>query len=260
MGGAREVVNVVVFVKYVPDPQGTPELGPDYLLMRGGDGALDPSDEYGVELGLRLAESSGGRASVLSMGPEGAATAVQRALAMGADAGTLVSDTALRGADALATARVLAAAAGRLEFDLAIAGVESTDGYTGTVPVTVGEFLGIPSVTAVRGLALEDGGIRIERQTESGTEVVEAPLPAIVTVTAGAVEPRYPSLKGIMGARKKPFERLSLADLGIDAALVQSTQVVVEVSDVPAKAAGEVVGAEEAVGRIVDLLVEAKVL
>jgi electron transfer flavoprotein beta subunit len=253
-------VNVVVFVKFVPEPQGTPKLGPDHLLVReGADGALDPGDEYGIELALQLAASDG-EVTALSMGPEDAVSAVRRALAMGAHRGVLVTDPALRGADALATARVLAAAIRRKEFDLAIAGVESTDGYTGTVPVTVAELLGIPSVTAVRTLELQGDGIRVERQTESGSEVVEAPLPALVTVTAGANDPRYPSLKGIMGAKQKPFEQLSLTDLAIDAALVEPQQAVVDVTDVPAKASGEVVPAEEGVKRIVDLLVEAKVL
>jgi electron transfer flavoprotein beta subunit len=179
---------------------------------------------------------------------------------MGADSGVLVTDPALRGADALGTARVLAAALERTEFDLAIAGVESTDGYTGTVPVTIAELLGIPSVTAVRSLERTGEGIRVERQTETGSEVVEAPLPALVTVTAGANDPRYPSLKGIMGAKQKPLDQLSLADLAIDASLVEPQQTVVEVTDVPAKPSGEIVPAEEGVERILDLLVEAKVL
>jgi electron transfer flavoprotein beta subunit len=254
-------VNIVVFVKFVPEPQGTPELGPDHLLVReGADGALDPGDEYGLELALQLVGSSGGQVTAVSMGPEDATTAVRRALAMGADTGVLVTDPALRGADSLATARVLAGAAGRTEFDLAIAGVESTDGYTGTVPVTVAELLGIPSVTAVRSLEPTGEGIRVERQTETGSEVVEAPLPALVTVTAGANDPRYPSLKGIMGAKQKPLEQLSLADLVIDASLVEPQQIVVEVTDVPAKKSGEIVPSEEGVERILDLLVEAKVL
>jgi electron transfer flavoprotein beta subunit len=255
------IVHVVVFVKFVPEPQGTPTLGPDHLLVRAGaEGALDPGDEYGLELALRLTEEQGGEVTAISMGPDDATAAVRRALAMGAAGALLVTDPVLRGADTLGTARVLAAAAGRRPFDLAIAGVESTDGYTGTVPVTVAELLGIPSVTAVRSLDVSEDGIRIERQTETGTETVAAPLPALVTVTAGANEPRYPSLKGIMAAKSKPFETLSLADLGVDAALVASEQRVLEVTDVPPKTAGEIVGADEGVARIADLLSEAKVI
>jgi electron transfer flavoprotein beta subunit len=256
------IVHVVVFVKFVPEPQGIPLLGADHLLVReGADGALDPGDEYGLELALRLTEANGGDVTAVSMGPEAeGTTAVRRALAMGAAGAVLVSDPALRGADALGTARVLAGAAGRAPFDLAIAGVESTDGYTGTVPVTVAELLGIPSVTAVRSLELSDDGVRIERQTETGTEVVAAPLPSLVTVTAGANEPRYPSLKGIMAAKSKPFETLTLADLGVDPAVVVPEQRVVEVTDVPPKTAGRIVGADEAIARIADLLAEAKVI
>jgi electron transfer flavoprotein beta subunit len=253
-------VNIVVFVKFVPDPQGTPRLGPDHLLVReGAEGALDPGDEYGIELALQLAGADG-EVTALSMGPAEAVTAVRRALAMGVHRGVLVSDPSLRGADALGTARVLAIALGRGDFDLAIAGVESTDGYTGTVPVTVAELAGIPSVTAVRTLELQDGGIRVERQTEIGTEVVEAPLPALVTVTAGANEPRYPSLKGIMSAKQKPFEQLSLADLGMEPSLVEPTQSVTGVTDVPPKAVGEIVSGPEGVARIADLLADAKVI
>ncbi|MFL5766744.1 MAG: electron transfer flavoprotein subunit beta/FixA family protein [Actinomycetota bacterium] len=255
------IVQVVVFVKFVPEPQGTPTLGPDHLLVReGADGALDPGDEYGLELALRLTEEHGGEVTAVSMGPEDATAAVRRALAMGAAGAILVTDPALRGADALGTARVLAAAAGRQPFDLAIAGVESTDGYTGTVPVTVAELLRIPSVTAVRSLDVSEDGIRIERQTETGTETIAAPLPSLVTVTAGANEPRYPSLKGIMAAKSKPFESLSLSDLGLDPAIVAPEQRVVEVTEVPAKSAGEIVAAEDGVARIADLLSQAKVI
>jgi electron transfer flavoprotein beta subunit len=254
-------VDVVVFAKYVPTPEGTPELGPDHLLVRdGGDGALDPGDTYGLELGLRLVETHGGEVTVVSMGPAGAIAAVQRALAMGAHRGVLVTDPALRGADALATARVLAACLRRRPADLVLAGIESTDGYTGTVPVTVAELLGIPSVTAVRAVEVVDGALRVERQTEEGADEVACPLPALVTVTAGATEPRFPSLKGIMGAKQKPVETLALADLGIDVEDVRPTQRVVAVADAPPPAGGEIVDAEVGIARIADLLVEARVL
>jgi electron transfer flavoprotein beta subunit len=252
-------MNVVVFAKYVPAPQGQPELGPDHLLVRSGvEGALDPGDEYGLELGLQLAEASSGEVTVVSMGPDEAVAAVQRGLAMGAHRGVLVTDPALRGADALVTARVLAAAAQRQPFDLIVAGVESTDGYTGTVPVTVAELLGIASVTAVRKLDVDGDGFRIERQTEAGYDVMACPSPALVSVTAGATEPRYPSLKGIMAAKTKPLDRVSLADLGLGE--LSWAQQVVGVAEAPPKAGGEVVTGDEAIGRIVDLLEEAKVI
>ena len=160
--------------------------------------------------------------------------------------------------DGLVTSRVLAAAIGRAPFDLVVAGVESTDGYTGTVPVTVAELLGIASVTAIRSLEPSDGGARIERMTEGGFDVYESPLPVVVTVTAGSVEPRYPSLKGIMQAKQKPVERPSLAELGV--ADVTSTQHVTSVTDAPVKGGGEIVQGDEAVTRIADLLAEAKVI
>ena len=252
-------MNITVCAKFVPNPTGTPELGADHLLVRdAGDGALDPGDEYGLELALQLAEAEEGEITVVSMGPEEAIAGVQRALAMGAHRGVLISDPALRGADALVTARVLAAAIGRAPFDLVIAGVESTDGYTGTVPVTVAEILDVASVTAVRKLDLDGEGFRAERQTEAGYDVFALPRPALVTVTAGATEPRYPSLKGIMAAKAKPVERLGAADLGV--ADLASTQTVAAVTDAPAKAGGEIVTGDDAVARIADLLVEAKVI
>jgi len=170
----------------------------------------------------------------------------------------LISDPALRGADALVTARVLAAALGRQTADLVIAGVESTDGYTGTMPATIAELLGVASITAVRKLEPDGEGFRVERQTESGYDVLRAPSPALITVTAGATEPRYPSLKGIMAAKSKPVERVSPADLGVTN--LTSTQTVSSVTDAPAKAGGEVVSGDEAVSRIADLLEEAKVI
>jgi electron transfer flavoprotein beta subunit len=254
-------MDVVVFTKFVPNPQGTPELGPDHRMVRAADGALDPGDEYGLELALQLAETEGANVVAISMGPDEAIAAVQRALAMGAHEGVLITDPALRGADALGTARVLAAAVARRPWDLTIAGVESTDGYTGTVPATVAELLEAPGISAVRKLERTSGGIRVERQVEAGYDVLECGLPAVITVTAGANEPRYPSLKGIMQAKQKPLERLSVADLGLSESDVAATQTVVEVTDAPVVAGGEVIAAGDgAVSRIADLLAEAKVI
>ncbi|HXF38046.1 MAG TPA: electron transfer flavoprotein subunit beta/FixA family protein [Actinomycetota bacterium] len=254
-------MRIVVLAKYVPDPQGTPRLGDDLLLVReGAEGALDPGDEYPLEAGLRLVERDGGEVVVVSMGPEGAAAGVRRALSMGADRGVLVTDPALRGADALVTARVLAAAVRRVGFDLLLAGVESTDGSTGTVPMAVAELLGVPSATFARRLDVADGTLRIERQTEAGYDVVECPLPALATVTAGATEPRYPTLKGIMQAKQKPLEQLSAADLGLAAEDLVPTQRVTAVEDAPQKGPGEVVRGGDGVARIVELLAEAKVI
>jgi electron transfer flavoprotein beta subunit len=256
-------VNVVVLTKWVPEPEGTPTLGDDGLLVReGADGALDPGDEYGLEAALQLVEAAGdGEITLLTMGPEVAHAALQRGLAMGAHKGVRVTDDSLRGADALVTARVLAAALGRQEFDLVIGGVESTDGYTGIVPAAIAELLGIPSLTFARELHLSDDTLTIERQTAAGYDVVVAPLPVVITVTAGATEPRYPSLKGVMAAKSKPVETLSVSDLGLSSEDTTSTQTVAEVSDAPPKQGGETIEADETTpARIADLLAEAKVI
>ena len=253
-------MNIVVLVKSIPDPNGDAELGDDFLVKRDGEGTLDPGDEYAVEAALQLAEASEGEVTVVSMGPEGAVSAIRRALSMGAHRAVVVTDDALRGADVLATARVLAAAVGRAPFDLVLTGVESTDGYTGTLPMTVAELIGVPAVTFARKVEMADGGIRVERQTEAGYDVVESALPALATVTAAATEPRYPTLKGIMGAKQKPLDTLSLADLGLSAADVAATQRVVTVEQAPQKGPGEIVHGDAAAGRVADLLAEAKVI
>ena len=254
-------MNVVVCVKYVPDPDGAPQLGPDNLLVREGvNGALDAGDEVGVELALQLTEAQGGEVTVVSMGPDDATSAVQRALAMGAHRGVLVSDPRLRGADALVTAKVLAAAIGNQSFDLVVAGVESADGYTGTMPVTMAELLGLPSVTIARKVELDGDEIRVERQTDAGYDVLTAPLPAVVTLTLGANDPRYPSLKGIMQAKQKPVDRLTLDDLGLSDADVAPTQRVTGVEAAPPKPGGEIVEGDEGVAKVAALLSEAKVI
>lgn len=255
-------MNVVVLAKYVPNPTGTPELGPDNLLVREGvEGSLDPGDEPAIEAALEVVEKAGGEVTVVSMGPEPAMDAVRKALSIGVHKGVLVTDDALRGADTLATATVLSAAIQLQEFDLVFAAVESTDGYTGTLPQTLAEFLGVPALTFARSFEVTDGGIKIERQTEGGYQVVESALPALVTVTAGATTPRYPTLKGIMAAKQKPVERPSLADLGLTAESVQATQTVSAVEPAPERQAGEVVeDQEEAVQKTVQLLKEAKVI
>ena len=255
-------MNVVVLAKYVPNPNGVPEMGSDFRLKREGvDGALDPGDEHGVEAALQLAEGSGGEVTIVSMGPEVALAGVRRALSMGAHRAVLVTDERLRGADALVTARVLAAALKRLEFDVVIGGVESTDGSTGTLPMTVAELLGLPSATFARKIEARDGSLLVERQTESGYDSIECPLPALVTVTAAVNEPRYPTLKGIMQAKQKPLEQLSVEDLGLSAEDTTPVQEVVGVEPVADRASGEVVeDAAEAPAKVVAFLSKAKVI
>ncbi|HSD48421.1 MAG TPA: electron transfer flavoprotein subunit beta/FixA family protein [Actinomycetota bacterium] len=254
-------MDVVVLVKYVPDPAGTPKIGEDLLVQREGtDGTLDPGDEYAVEAGLQAVETHGGEVTLVSMGPEIAMGAVRKGLSMGAHQGVLVTDPNLRGADALATARVLAATIGHRPFDLVLTGAESTDGYTGTLPMAVAELLGIPALTFARRIHLEGDGVRIERQTDLGYDVLEGPLPALVSVTGSASEPRYATLKGIMASKTKPVEELALADLGLSSDDVAPTQHVRSVSPAAVKGPGEIVEGEEAVARIVGFLAEAKVI
>jgi electron transfer flavoprotein beta subunit len=252
-------VQIAVLTKLIPNPEATPRLDSDGLLVREG-GVLDQGDEFGLELALQLVEAGEGEVTAVSMGPDDAATAIRRALSMGAHRGVHISDPALRGADALVTARVLAAALRRSPYDLIVAGVESADGYTGTMPVTLSELLEMPSVTAVRALTVEGDALRIERQTASGYDVLSCPMPAVITVTAGATEPRYPSLKGIMAAKQKPLEQLDAAALGLEADDLRATQRVLEVHDAPPATGGETIQAADAPARIADLLVEARVL
>ena len=254
-------MNIAVCVKHIPDPNVPPEMDGKRLKRDGIQGVLDPGDEFGVEAALQVKESQGGEVTLVSMGPAPAMEAIRRGLSMGADKGVLVSDDALAGADALVTARVLAAAIKRGEVDLVIAGVESTDGYSGTLAGTLAEFLGLPQVTFAKGVEVGDGGVKVHRQTADGYHVVECPLPCLITVTAGVNEPRYASFKGIMAAKKKPVETLSLGDLGLSGDEVAIKQEVADITPAEERKAGEVIQDDgSGAARIADFLKEAKVI
>lgn len=252
-------MNVVVCVKQIPDPANPYSLEPDtHWLVRPAEQVLDDTDRYGIEMGLQLAQAAGGIVTLVSMGPAGSMQGIRQALAMGADAAVVVDDSALKGSDALLTARALAAAISRAPYDIVIAGTESTDGYAGIVPQMLAELLGVPALTYATAVNVDGGSIQIHRQTAVGYDVVEAVLPAVVTVTAGVVEPRYPTFKGIMDAKKKPVETLSVADLGIDTTV---GQVVTSVEDAPARSAGQKIEDDgESHLRILDLLEKVKVV
>ena len=251
-------MNIVVCVKHIPDPNLPPEMDGDRLKREGVQGVLDPGDEFGVEAGLQLKEAHDGEVTLVSMGPAQAMDAIRRGLSMGADKGLLVSDDGLQNSDALTTAKVLAAAIKRNDFDLVIAGVESTDGYTGTMPSTLAELLGVPQLTFAKSLEINDGTVRVNRQTAEGYHVVEAPLPALITVTAGVNEPRYASFKGIMAAKKKPAEQLSLADLGVEVSINQKVAQLVPAEE---RKAGEVIQDEgDGATRIAEFLKKEKVI
>jgi electron transfer flavoprotein beta subunit len=187
--------------------------------------------------------------------------AVRKALSMGAAKGVLISDEALAGADALTTAKVLAAAIKKIGFDLVIAGVESTDGSTGVVPQMIAALLDVPSATFAKSLEVKDGILHINRQTEKGYDVVEATLPAVVTVTAGVNEPRYPSFKGIVEAKKKPVDQLKVADLEGLTLEGPTTQSIEQIADAPQRGAGEIVTDDGGgAAKIADFLAQAKAI
>jgi electron transfer flavoprotein beta subunit len=258
-------MNVIVCVKQIPDPASPGALDPaDHTLARTGKLILDESDAYGVEMALQLVAAAGdGEVSLVSMAPNGEVSGMRTALAMGAAKGVLVSDPALAGSDALTTAKVLAAAVQRLGgADLVLAGTESSDGYTGTVPEQIAELLQLPSVTFAKHVAVDGGTLKVDRQTEEGYDEVTCPLPAVVSVTAGVVEPRYPSFKGIMAAKSKPIDTVTAADLGVTPVGWDGAgQQIVDVAQAPARQAGEIIEDDgEAFGRIVAFLDDLKVI
>jgi len=257
-------MNVIVCVKQIPDPAEPGALASDNTLKRDGKLILDESDSYGVEMALQLVGAAGGgEVSLVSMAPNGETSGLRTALAMGAAKAVLVSDDALAGSDALTTAKVLAAASHRLgDADLIIAGTESSDGYTGTVPEQMAELLGLPSITFAKHIEIADGTLKVQRQTESGYDEVTSTLPAVVSVTAGVVEPRYPSFKGIMAAKSKPVDAVTAADLGVTpVGWAGAGQEIVDVTDAPAREAGEVIEDDgEAHLKIVEFLDKLKVI
>ncbi len=257
-------MKIAVCVKQVPDTWAEKKLKSDdsTLDRESAEGVLNELDEYAVEEALRLVEAHGGEAVVVSMGPERAGETVRKALSMGADAGIHVVDDNLHGSDALATSAVLAKALEGRGFDLIIFGSESTDARMSVVPAMVAERLGLPQVTFAQKVEVDGSTVRAERLTEYGFDSVEAALPAVVSVVEKINEPRYPSFKGIMAAKKKPVETLTLSDLGVEAAavgLAGAWSAVADFAQRPPKAAGTVVTDEgEGGARIADYLVEQK--
>ena len=252
-------MKIVVTVKQVPDPNSTLSLETDNTISREKEVVLDPGDECGIEEGLQLKEAHGGEVILVSMGPERARDALRKGLSMGADRAVLVTDAALSGADALTTAKVLAAAIKQEEPDLVICGTESYDGSTGMVPPMLAELLGFPQLTFAKKIEVEGSTIKIHRQTADGYQVVEAATPALVSVTGAIAEPRYASLKGIMAARSKEIKQVAVGDLRVE--MGESAETIEGVSDAESRKAGEVIQDDgTAVDRIVQVLAAAKVL
>ena len=258
-------MRIVVLVKPVPDPASAGErLGPDDRLDRGAAPAvINGNDEYALEAALKLtaAVGEGSEVTLLSMAPAAAPETLRKALAMGATRGVLVTDPALAGSDAVSTARVLAAALRALEFDLALAGVDTSDGVGGTVAAAVAAHLRLPYLSYAARIEPDEAAatVRVRRISPTGYDVLEAPMPALISCTQVLGEPRYPSLKGIMGARSKEIAIRSLADLGLDPATVggaaASTMIVDKRSPAPREATEVVRGAPaDGAAKIVELL------
>jgi electron transfer flavoprotein beta subunit len=214
-------VKIVVCVKQVVDTEAEKRLDPDsWRLDRSVDSVLNPYDEYAVEEALLLQEAQGGEVTVLCMGPQEADEAIRKALAMGADGAVLVSDEALAGSDVQGTAYALAEALKTLEFDLLIFGNRSTDGETGCVPAAVAELLGLPLLSSLAKIETDGAALTVHRETESGYVAYECRLPAVVSVIKGINEPRYPTMKGILGAKRKPVDTKDAAGLGLDSSRI----------------------------------------
>jgi electron transfer flavoprotein beta subunit len=210
-------MNIAVCVKQVVDTEAEKKLDPtSWCLDRSVNCILNPYDEYAVEEALRIKEAEGGEVVVLCMGPEEATEAVRKALAMGADGAMLVSDAALAGSDAQATAYVLAEALKTMTWDLVVFGCRSTDGETASVPAAVAQLLGVPLLSNLSKVEVSGGGLRVRRETEQGYVAYDCLAPAVLSVVKGINEPRYPSMKGIMGARKKPVDVRDAGSLSLD--------------------------------------------
>ncbi|HET8929060.1 MAG TPA: electron transfer flavoprotein subunit beta/FixA family protein [Acidimicrobiales bacterium] len=259
-------MNVVVTVKQIPDPAEPGSLDADNTLNRSGKLILDEADSYGVEMALQLVAAAGeGEVTLVSVTADGEVSGLRSALAMGADKAILVSDPAIAGSDALGTAKILAAAIGRVEgVDLVLSAVEASDGYTGTLAAQLAELLGFNAATFAKHVEVADDTLKVQRQTEAGYDEVTTALPALVSVTAGVVEPRYPSFKGIMAAKNKPVDQVTIADLGLDASQVGwdgARQQITDVTPAPEREAGEkVVDEGDAHEKIVAFLEELKVI
>lgn len=239
-------MNIVVLVKQVPDTYSERKLNPsDGVLDRDAtDAVLDEINERAVEAALVLKEANdGSEVTVLTMGPDRATDAIRKALSMGADKAVHLSDTALAGSDAVSTAKALAKAIGTVEgVDLVIAGNEASDGRGGAIPAMVADVLGYPALTHAREVTVDGSAVTVKRETDEGVTFLSAELPAVISVGEKINEPRYPSFKGIMAAKKKPVATITLADAGIDASevgLANALTTVTSASPKPPKSAGE---------------------
>ena len=256
-------MKIAVCVKHVPEQ--ARRIDPETKrLDRSGEGAINPFDVHAVEEALRIKEAQGGEVLVVSMGPAGAQDSVRKALAMGADSALLITDDAAAGSDLVATTNALAAALEQEGGDLILFGQQAGDSDGAVMWAAVADRLRLPVISQVADLELADDKVRGKRQTEFGYDVIEAPLPAVLAVSDAINEPRYPSLKGIMGARSKPQRTVSLSELGVagDGVGESGSKTTVEaLNDPPPR--GETVKLEDdgtAAEKIVEFIAERKLL
>ncbi len=223
--------SVVVLIKRVPDTETRLQVKDGKIVTEGISWVISPYDEYAVEESLRLQEKFGGKVTLLCLGPEDAKEVIRKGLALGADDAIHLNDPAFEGGDAATTARALAAALKKMQYDLVFAGKQAVDEDNAQVAIRVAELLDLPHVNAVIKLELADNkkSARCTREVDGERDVMETTLPAILTAQQGLNEPRYPSLKGIMGAKKKPITNWSASDLGLDAATVGAAGAKIEI-------------------------------
>ena len=239
-------MNIVVCVKQVPDTWAEKKLNDsDKTLDREGvDAVMNELDEFAVEEALKIQEAQGGEVTVLTVGPEKATETIRKALAMGADKAVHIVDDSLHGSDSVGTSYALAKALGGLEYDLVMLGSESTDAGMSVIPAMLSERLGLPQLTFARKVDVDGQKVTIERLVDGGYEKIEGSLPAVVSVVEKINEPRYPSFKGIMAAKKKPLDTKSTGDAGIEpdqVGLANAASAVESFSVAPPRQAGEVV-------------------
>ena len=244
-------MNIIVCLKQVPDTESQIKVAPDAKGIVKDDlkWVMNPYDEFGVEEGLRLKEKFGGDVTVVGLGPKRVTESIRTALAMGADKGILISDPALEGSDALATAKAIAAAVKSLPYDIIFTGQRGIDDDNGIVGAALAEFLGIPHMAVIVKVEVSQDGksVKCNRPVEGQTVVLESSLPAVITAQKGLNEPRYASLPGIMKAKKKPLEEKTLADLGLNPSEFGEGArdlKIIELMSPPARKAGKIVSGD----------------
>jgi electron transfer flavoprotein beta subunit len=258
-------MKIAVCVKHVPDATVHKRIDPETKrLDRSGEAALNPTDLNAVEEALRIKEAQGGEVVLVSLGPEKALESLRKALAMGADRAILVTDVAAAGSDLLPTSRALAAVLEREAADLVLFGQASSDGDGSVLWAAVADRLQRPLISQVASLTVDTASITGKRQTEHGYDVISAPLPAVVAVSDAINEPRYPSLKGIMGAKTKPQETLSLADLGVEPSAMgeEGSRTAVRTLGPPPSRGGQIKIEDDgsAAQKVLDLVLERRLL